>query len=109
MASVKYVRFLTNFATNYQGEASGLPGTGLQERGLPGAGGIGGVAAIHVAVCGWLALDHWMLATWQWYRKTRDYLHIYHHYDMSSIKSTMSVTHVSVTQCKMSSVIMVNM
>jgi hypothetical protein len=38
-----------------------------------------------------------------------EYLHIYHHYDMSGIKNTMSVTHVSVTQCKMSSVIMVNM
>ena len=38
-----------------------------------------------------------------------DYLHIYHHYDVSGIKSTMSVTHVSVTQCKMPSVIMVNM
>ena len=26
----------------------------MQERGLPGAGGIGGVATIRVAVCGWL-------------------------------------------------------
>jgi hypothetical protein len=41
--------------------------------------------------------------------RTLEYLHIYHHYDVSGIKNTMSVTHVSVTQCKMSSIIMVNM
>ena len=70
MASVKYVRFLTNFATNYQGEASGLPGTGLQERGLPGAGGSAvWTRSVWPCVAGWV-LGHWMLPTWRWYRKT---------------------------------------
>jgi len=39
----------------------------------------------------------------------REYLHIYHHGDVSGIRYIMSVTHVSMIQYKISSVIVVNM